>query len=193
MRFPTLCPANWAPRLSDSACFEIVDVIFWKQSDYWQKIAPGSAAAPDKWFLQKSRISEKTVLPQAAQLPRTRGFFKKCWISGKKVLPRTSGSVAKKRPTAAAKGAERLLAGPGGGAPWNAGGCATAPRLPPPKFEPKFIFQIPIHRPGGRYVNPPFWRTGFAEPCAWSRNAQFQSVGSPESLPSSTCIRVRRT
>ena len=51
------------------------------------------------------------VLPQAAQLPQT------------------SGSVAKKRPTAAAKGAERLLGGPGGGAPRKAGGCGG--RSPP--------------------------------------------------------------
>ena len=29
---------------------------------------------------------------------------------------------------------------------------AAPPRLPPPKFEPKFIVELPIHRPGGRYV-----------------------------------------
>ena len=36
--------------------------------------APGSAAAPDKWRVQKIRFLEK-VLSQAAQLPQTSGFF----------------------------------------------------------------------------------------------------------------------
>ena len=59
------------------------------------------------------------VLPQAAQLPRTSDFFKQTiGFMGKVLplaaqLPRTSGSVEKKRPTTTAKGAERLLGGPG--------------------------------------------------------------------------------
>ena len=72
-RFPTFCSANRAPRLSDNACFEIVDVIletirFLENICHWQRncpgqvasskkigflgksSAPGSAAAPDKWL-----------------------------------------------------------------------------------------------------------------------------------------------
>ena len=57
--------------------------------------APGSEAAWDKWFLLRKVNFLETVLPQAAKLPRTSGFFKKndFW---KKVppqaakLPRTS-------------------------------------------------------------------------------------------------------
>ena len=47
--------------------------------------APGSEAARDKWFLQKSKFSRKN-LPQAAKLPGTSGFFKRIdfW---KKLLP----------------------------------------------------------------------------------------------------------
>ena len=61
-------------------------------------------------------------------------------------LPQTSGSVAKKRPTAAAKGAERLWR------LWGVNGGRSAPASRPHEFEPKIIFQLPINRPGGRYV-----------------------------------------
>ena len=89
--------------------------------------APGSEAAPDKWLVQKKVGFPETVLHQAAQLPET------------------SGSVAKMRPTAAAKGVERLLGGPGGGAPRKAGGAGgRSPPPPAPKFEPKFIFKLPV-------------------------------------------------
>ena len=37
--------------------------------------APGSEAARDKWLIQKKHFLRK-VLPQAAQLPGTRGLFK---------------------------------------------------------------------------------------------------------------------
>ena len=45
----------------------------------------------------------------------------------------------------------------GRGAPFggpDAGGCRgpQPPASRPPKFESKFIFELPIHRPGGRYV-----------------------------------------
>ena len=72
--------------------------------------APGSEAARDKWFVQKSQIFEnkfcprqrscagqvvsskkvkllEKVLPQAAKLPRTSGFFKKSRLSGKCSAP----------------------------------------------------------------------------------------------------------
>ena len=61
-----------------------------KKQLFMTSSAPGSEAAPDKWLGQK-----KTDF----------------W---EEVLPRTSGSGARKRTTAAAKGAERLLGGPGG-------------------------------------------------------------------------------
>ena len=53
--------------------------------------------------------------------------------------PRTSGSVARKRTTAAAKGAERLLGGRGAEPPRKAGGCGGAqpPRLPRPQIRAK--------------------------------------------------------
>ena len=69
LRSPTFCSANRAPRLSDSACFEIVDVIFLEQSDYWKKSATGSAAAPDKWFLQKKVGFLEKSAPGSAAAP----------------------------------------------------------------------------------------------------------------------------
>ena len=56
------------------------------------------------------------------------GYMSEICVSGKSSapaaqLPRTKGSAAKKRPTAAAKGAERLLGGLGGATPQDAGGC----------------------------------------------------------------------
>ena len=59
-------------------------------------------------------------------------------------LPRTSGSVARKRTTAAAaKGTERLLRGPGGGAPRNAGGCGGA--QPPRPTQPSKKLTFCLH------------------------------------------------
>ena len=52
--------------------------------------APGSEAARDKWLLQKKYFFEKTVLPQAAKLPGTSGFFKTKSFFEKKVLPQAT-------------------------------------------------------------------------------------------------------
>ena len=46
------------------------------QTSFLKSSAPGSEAAPDKWFLQKNEFLEK-VLPQAAKLPGTSSLFKK--------------------------------------------------------------------------------------------------------------------
>ena len=99
--------------------------------------APGSEAARDKWLLQKQRlIFWKQICPRQQSWPGQVVSSKKS-IFWKKVLPlaaqlpQTSGSVARKRTTAAAKGVERLLGGPGGGAPWKTGRCGGAqpPRI----------------------------------------------------------------
>ena len=71
-----------------------------KKNEFWKKeTAPGRAAAPDKWFLQKKAAFWKKVLPLAAQLPRT------------------SGSIERKRPTAAAKRAWSAFSGVHGAEP----------------------------------------------------------------------------
>ena len=73
-------------------------------------------------YSKKVGFLKKKKLPQAAQLPWTRG------------------SVERKRPTSAAKGAERLLGGPGGGAPRNAGGCVGAQPPHLPKYSRNLFF-----------------------------------------------------
>ena len=51
--------------------------LFKKKSNFREKCSgPGSAAAPDKWFVQKKSDFGEQVLPQAAQLPGTSGLFK---------------------------------------------------------------------------------------------------------------------
>ena len=67
---------------------------------FWESSAPGSEAARDKWLLKKKSIFRKTVMPQAAKLPRTSGFFKKNSFLQKVLpqatkLPRTSGFFKK--------------------------------------------------------------------------------------------------
>ena len=65
-----------------------------EKNDSWKSSAPGSAAAPDKWLVQKKRRISGLgkVLPQAAQLPRTSGFFNKISrISPTKICPKQLG------------------------------------------------------------------------------------------------------
>ena len=78
-------------------------VEFWKRSGkwllpkkchFWGKSAPGSEAARDKWLLPTKVKFLEQVLPQAAQLPQTSGFFQKSRISEKKFCP---GQVARLR------------------------------------------------------------------------------------------------
>ena len=49
--------------------------------------APGSAVALDKWIVQDNMICGK-ALPQAAQLPRTSGLFKRKYEFWRKFCPR---------------------------------------------------------------------------------------------------------
>ena len=84
LRFPTFCSANRAPRLSDSACFEIADVTFLKQSDFWKKIRPWQRNCPGQVVSSKKIEFLENVLSQAAKLPRTSGFFTKNRFSGEK-------------------------------------------------------------------------------------------------------------
>ena len=65
---------------------------FWKKNS-----APGSEAAPDTWLLQKKNDFLENVLPQAAKLPGTSGFFKKkSNFPQAAKLPGTSGFFKKK-------------------------------------------------------------------------------------------------
>ena len=58
--------------------------------------APGSEAAQDKWLLLKKVKILETVLPQAAKLPGTNGFFKKKkQISGNSCAPGSEGAQDK--------------------------------------------------------------------------------------------------
>ena len=102
--FPTFCSANWAPRLSDSACFEIVDVIFLKQSDFWNKYLPLAAQLPrTSGFFKNMSDFLKQALPLAAQLPTTSGLFKKKSDFRETLLPQaaqlhcTSGFLQEKK------------------------------------------------------------------------------------------------
>ena len=106
--------------------------------------APGSEAARDKWLVIKKRLILKNSFAPSSEVARDKwllqtkvGFLTKVLPEAAK-LPRTRGAVARKRTTAAAKGAERLFGGAGAEPPGEAGGVGGAdPRLPPPRFEPK--------------------------------------------------------
>ena len=116
---------------------------FFKQSLIFEEtnLAPGSAAAPDKWLLQKKSDFLEKVLPQAAKLPRTSGFFKKHRILIKSSAPGSAADPDKwlgreKATNRCSQGRGAPFGGPGGAGPQNAGRCV------PPAYRHLNLSQI---------------------------------------------------
>ena len=94
--------------------------------------APGSEAARDKWFVQqKVQTSRKSSAP-GSEAARDKWLVQQKSDSWEKNLPWTSGSVSRKRTTAAAKGAERLLGVWGAEPPGKQEERGAQPPPPPP-------------------------------------------------------------
>ena len=129
--------------------------IFWKNLPQAAKLPGTSGVFKKHWFLAK-------VLPQAAKLPGTSGFFKKHRFSGKSSAPGSEAARGKwllnKKmcfwKNVLAQGAR--LPGTSGffkkKVDFLAKKLPQAAKLPGTSGVFNFIFELPIHRPGGRFV-----------------------------------------
>ena len=87
LTFPTSCSAHRSPRIPERSFLmnkfsppatklSGTSGLFKRSPMFEKKFCPSKEAARDKWFLPKKvNLTEKEVLPQAAKLPGTSGFF----------------------------------------------------------------------------------------------------------------------
>ena len=121
--------------------------------------APGSEAAPDKWFAQKkSWFFENKICPGSKAAPDKWLVQEKVGFLRKRSAPGSAAALDKwlgreKATNRCSQGRGAPFGGSGGRSPPKCRGVwGGAAPLPPPQFDPQFFFKLSIHRPGGRDV-----------------------------------------